>query len=190
MIRSMPFSSLPSPSLLRCAIALIPMLCFGLASGARADVAGDDMPSVEYRQTVMSIIGRNMGAMGDIMKNRLVLPGHVAVHAGQIAEMAQLIAPAFKKNVATDLTDAKPEIWQDWAKFEAAVADLGKAARTLEAAAKGSNAASVGPAMKALGKSCGGCHKPFRRPKEESFKTKSQLHDDDGDEDHDHDGHG
>ena len=33
--------------------------------------------------------------------------------------------------------------------------------------------------MKALGKSCGGCHKPFRKPKEESFKNKARSHDHD-----------
>lgn len=163
--------------MIRSTIASILIVCFGLASGLHAESHENDLPRVEYRQTVMSILGKNMGAMSDIMKNHLVLPGHVAVHAGQMAETAQLIAPAFKKNVSVDATDAKPEIWQDWAKFEAAIADFEEAARNLEAAARGGDPATVGPAMKALGKSCGGCHKPFRRPKEESFKNESRDHD-------------
>ncbi len=163
----------------RCVSAVILIVCFGSAAGVQADGHEQDVPRVEYRQTVMSIIGGNMGAMGDIMKNRLVLPGHVAVHAGQMAEMAKLIAPAFEKNIASDATDAKPEIWEDWTKFESAIADFEKAARNLAAAAEGSDPAAVGPAMKALGKSCGGCHKPFRQPKEESFKHKARNHDHD-----------
>jgi cytochrome c556 len=158
-------------ALTRCTIAAILFVCFGLASGVQADGDEDDAPMVGYRQMLMKVVGGNMAAMSDIMKYRLVLPGHVAVHSGQMAEMAQLIAPAFKENVATDATDAKQEIWQDWAKFESKIADFEKAARNLEAAAKGSDPAAVGPAMKALGKSCKGCHEPFRKPEEESFRN-------------------
>jgi cytochrome c556 len=151
---------------------LIVSLC--LTNNARADSHEDSGPQVEYRQTLMEIIGGNMGAMGVIMKNRLALPGHIAVHAGQMAEMARLIAPAFKNNVESNATDAEPEIWKDWAKFEASIDDFETAARNLQAAAEGADPAAVGPAMKALGKSCGGCHKPFRKPKEESFKNKAR----------------
>ena len=146
-------------------------ICCGLASGVQAADDENDAPMVGYRQMLMSVVGGNMGAMADIMKYRLDLPGHVAVHAGQMAALAPLIAPAFKENVETDATDAKPEIWQDWEKFESKIADFEKAARNLETAAKGGDPASVGPAMKALGKSCGDCHKLFRKPEEESFKN-------------------
>ena len=174
---------LNSFSLVRLTIVAAMVASFGLASGVQADSHEKDMPLVKYRQTVMAIVGGNMGAMGGIMKNRLDLPGHVAVHASELAEIAQLIGPAFKKNVATDATDAKPEIWQDWAKFEAAIADFEEAARNLEIAAAGSDPSAVGPAMKALGKTCGDCHDAFRKPKEESFKRKAEN------ADHDHDDH-
>lgn len=154
------------------------LILFLLASlhgtNAGADAAENAPPEVQYRQTLMSIVGSNMGAISDIMKNRLDLPGHIAVHAGEMADSAQLIAAAFKKNVSTGWTDAKPDIWTDWKGFESAIADFEKAARDLEAAARGSDPGAVGPAMKALGKSCGGCHKPYRKPKEESFKNKKR----------------
>jgi cytochrome c556 len=150
-------------------VALTLMVVAGVA---QADDHEANAARLKYRQSVMSIIGTNMGAIGDIMKNRLVLPGAVENHAGQMAESAALIGPAFKKAISDGPTDAKAEIWQDWAKFEKAIAGFEKSARALEAAAGGSDAAAVGPAMKALGKSCGGCHKPFRKPKEESFKKK------------------
>lgn len=160
-----------SSTLIRHTIAAISILALGLASEARADEHEMDAASVKYRQTLMSTIGSNMGAIGDIMKNRLDLPGHIQVHAGEMADSATLIAAAFKKNASSDATDAKAKIWKDWAKFEEAIADFKTAARNLEAAASGSDPAAVGPAMKALGKSCGGCHKPFRKEKEESYKT-------------------
>ena len=150
--------------------------CLALALAPVSNVGADDheegQAQIEYRQKVMSAIGTNMGAIGDIQKNRLDVPGAVANHAGQMADAAALIAPAFKKQLSAGATDAKPEIWADWAKFEEAIAGFEEAARNLASAANGSDPSAVGPAMRGLGKSCGGCHKPFRKPKEESYKSK------------------
>ncbi len=150
------------------AAALPPMMTAGLAS---ADSHEKDAAYIAYRQSVMSIVGTHMGAIGDIMKNGLEVPGAIAGHAEQMADAAALVAPAFKKELTLGATDAKPEIWSDWAKFEQAIADYEEAARGLAAAASAEDPSGVGPAMKALGKSCGGCHKPFRKPKEESYKS-------------------
>jgi cytochrome c556 len=137
----------------------------------RAEGAPGDKAVIEYRQMVMSAIGSNMGAIGGILKNQLPLPGAVANHAQQMADAAKLIGPAFKQKVVAGKTDAKAEIWKDWAKFEKAIADYEKAATALASAAKGSDPAATGAAVKALGESCGGCHDSFRKPKEESFRN-------------------
>ena len=139
---------------------------------AQAQAAPTDKASIEYRQLVMGAIGSNMGAIGGIMKNQLALPGAIANHARQMADAAKLIAPAFKQKVTAGKTDAQPEIWTDWAKFEAAAADYEKAATNLATAANGSDPAAVGLAVRALGESCGGCHDSFRKPKEESYKNR------------------
>jgi cytochrome c556 len=168
-----------STSLVRLVFAtfLITAVGLGLASEGRADQSEMDDAYVKYRQTVMEGIGNNMGAIGDILKNRLMLPGHVANHAQQLAESSELIAAAFKQKTQSTETDAKVEIWKDWTKFEAAIADFAAAAKDLQAAASGSDASAVGPAVKVLGKSCGGCHKSFRKPKEESFRKMKLDHD-------------
>lgn len=156
------------------------LVCFAattsalLAFPAQADQheSADDAPVLKYRQSVMSIVGTNMAAIGDIMKYGLDRPGAIANHAGQMADGAALIAPAFKKRVTEGPTDALPDIWTDWAKFEDAIAKYEEAARGLQAAASGGDASAVGPAVKALSKSCGGCHKPFKKRKEDSYKKK------------------
>ncbi len=179
MTPPIPFTLISSLSSLRAlfAMALIAgLLAFGPATPVGADGHLNDSPDVKYRQTLMSNIGSNMGGIGDILKNGLDLPGHIAVHAGNLAESAKLIGPAFKKNVEVDATDAKPEIWKDWAQFETAIDDLEKAARDLAAAAASNDAKTILPLVKALGKSCGGCHKSFRKPKEESYHRKSSNH--------------
>ena len=160
----------------RC-VASVSTPCLALVVGlAAASVATADSdaaePSIKYRQKLMSAVGANMGAIGDILKNGLELPGHVESHAAQMAESAKLIAAAFEKPLSEGATDAKPEIWEDQARFEQAIADFEEAARALETAAAGSNPKAVGPAVKALGDRCGDCHKPFRKPKEESYKNR------------------
>lgn len=163
-------SGLPS-GLLR---GVAPLLALGVLCGA--SIVHADSPeavaSLKYRQKLMSAIGANMGAMGDILKNRLDLPGHVESHAAQMAESAKLVAAAFREPVTEGPTDAEPEIWEDWAGFEKAIADFEKAARGLQSAAASGDGQAVGPAMKALGDSCGDCHEPFRKPKEESYKNR------------------
>ena len=89
----------------------------------------------------------------------------------QTVDTLVLIAPAFKQRVTAGKTDAKPEVWQDWGKFEQAIADYEKAATALAGAAKGSDPAATGAAVKALGESCTGCHDSFRKPKEQSYKN-------------------
>lgn len=138
----------------------------------RAQGAADEKAVIEYRQLVMGAVGSNMGAIGGILKNQLALPGAIANHAQQMADSAKLMGPAFKQKVTAGKTDAKPEIWSDWAKFEKAIADYEKAATNLAAAAKGSDPAATGAAVKALGESCGGCHESFRKPKEQSYKNR------------------
>ncbi len=142
------------------------------ASLVSAETPTPGQAEIEYRQKLMSTIGSNMGAISDILKNQLEVPGGVANHAGQMADAAALIAPAFRNPLTEGATDAKPEIWRDWAEFEKAISDYEEAARALAAAAEGDDPGAVGPAMRGLGKSCGGCHKPFRKPKEESYKNK------------------
>lgn len=144
-----------------------------LASAGLASAEGpEDEARIKYRQSLMAAVGANMGSISGILKNGLVMPGHVASHARQLSESSKLISAAFKQNIATGATDAKAEIWSDWAKFEEAIVEFGKASRTLESAAADGDPGAIGAAVKGLGKSCGGCHKPFRKPKEESFRNK------------------
>ncbi|MFK7897927.1 MAG: cytochrome c [Myxococcota bacterium] len=168
-IRNTPFFSLATLSVV-CVVAVL-TASIG-ANTAQADGHEADEAITKYRQSLMAGVGANMGALSGILKNGLNLPGHIESHAGQMAEEAGLIAAAFRKQTKTQATDAKPEIWTDWKGFESAIADYESAAKTLQAAAAAGDAGAVGKAMRGLGKSCGGCHKAYRTPKEESYKNR------------------
>jgi cytochrome c556 len=171
MHRPVPSLRRPIPPALALAAATSLAGSLGIAAAAQAQAATPGKAVIEYRQHVMGAIGSNMGAIGDIVKNQLDRPGAVAIHAQEMVDSARLIAPAFKQKVTDGKTDAKPEIWRDWPKFEKAIADYEKAATNLAETAKGSDPGATGVAVRALGKACGGCHDSFRKPKEESYKN-------------------
>lgn len=133
-------------------------------------LAQSDEAVIEYRQKVMQSIGANMGATGEILKEKLPYQAHIAHHAYQIQSASELITGAFKKQVAEGKTDAKTDIWKDWDKFAAAAKDLQEESGKLAMVAQSGDMAAIAAQVKAVGKACGGCHKPFRKPKEESYK--------------------
>ena len=140
--------------------------------GAGVAQAEDDKAWIEYRQKVMSAIGAEMGGIGDILKNGLPITPSIEYHATAISQSSHLVAPAFKQKVVAGATDAKPEIWSDPAKFQQAIDKMKSEADLLAAAVGEGNMDLVPERVKALGKSCGGCHESFRKPKEESYKNK------------------
>ena len=153
--------------------ALFLGLSFALAAGmAMPASAADDQAYVKYRQKVMSGVGADMGAISDILKNGLPFTASIALHAERLEDAASLIPTAFEKRVVDGPTDAKPEIWEKPEEFLEAIRALADAADDLEDAASDGDAAEIQTAFKALGKACGGCHKPFRKPKEESYKNR------------------
>lgn len=90
--------------------------------------------------------------------------GDAVAPAEKIAMNLKMAPKLFPKGSTEGETWAKPEIWDDWAKFEKAASDSAAAAEHLAMVAKSGDAAATGDAMKALGGTCGACHKPFRKP--------------------------
>jgi cytochrome c556 len=129
-----------------------------------------DEGAIKYRQKLMAGVGADMGAIGDVLKYGLPLPGHVAAHAKLLSERADLVAAAFERKVSAGPTDAKPEIWQKPDEFRTKTQAMKKAADELAKVAAGGDAAAIGRGVKALGDACGDCHESFRKPKEESYK--------------------
>lgn len=138
-----------------------------MLTGAQAQ---SDEHYLGYRQKVMKSMGASMGAIGDILKHKLPFAGHIGVHASDISRMSAVIAEAFEKEIVEGRTDSKPEVWQDWDKFVAAAETLQEEGAKLADIASGGDMAAIGAQVKNLGKACGDCHKPFRKPKEERFQ--------------------
>jgi cytochrome c556 len=134
--------------------------------------AQEDDAFVRYRQRVMAANVANMGAINDILKNKLPYQSHITAHAQDIQRMSMLISDAFKKDISAGKTDAKPEIWKEWNKFTAAADALGREAAELATVSQSGNMEAISAQVKKLDDACSDCHKPYRKPKEESYKNK------------------
>lgn len=132
--------------------------------------AQDDDALLSYRQKLMKSVGANKGAIDDIAKNELPFRDNIAAHARTLQEASTLIASAFKKEITEGRTDSQPAIWQEWDKYIAAADKMGEASAAVVAAVESGDDADLMAAMKDLGGSCGGCHKPYRKPKGERFE--------------------
>ncbi len=151
-------------------LLLVPILCLLALAGAYAQ---DDEMVIQYRQKVMAGQGNNISSIGDIMKNKLPHSAtQISLHAKILAEYSDLIEGAFEKNVSAGATDAKPEIWQNWDDFLAKAKALGDASSKLSEVAQGGDMRAIMTAVQAVGDSCRGCHNPYRKPEEESYKRK------------------
>ena len=135
-------------------------LGFLVAGVAAQDVA---QAQAEKRQKLM----QEQSAGNKAIKAAVEAKDYATVEAKAKDLMASSagIVGAFPAGSGTGKTKAKPEIWDKAADFASGAKNLGKAAGELAAAAKAGNADDVAVKMKAVGDTCGACHKAFRAEK-------------------------
>ncbi|OYY89297.1 MAG: hypothetical protein B7Y45_12445 [Sphingomonas sp. 28-66-16] len=113
-----------------------------------------------FHLAVASFLGIKAGiARGDDVKT-LALP------AAALAGWGKAIPTMFPPGTDTPESDALPTVWSDRAGFETAAANMSAAARTLADLGKAGDTAGFATQFGALGKTCGACHKDYRKPEE------------------------
>lgn len=150
----------------RFAKPLITCLALGsiVAAVGSAAIAADAPDKViAYRKAVMGSLGAHITAISSVVKGETSYVGHVSAHASAMAAAAGMIPDIFPEGTGEGDTRAKPEIWQDWAKFEKAAQNLQAQATKLAEVASGGDVAAIGAQLGEVGKACGGCHEPFRK---------------------------
>lgn len=145
-------------------------LLLGVAGFGVAQAQDKDAALIGYRQKLMQANGFHAGSIGAILKGEWPHKEDGAAHAKALAANAMLVINAFKAQTADVKTDAKQDIWKDWAKFEEKAKAFERETAKLAELAGSSDMSGVLAQMKAVGEACGACHKEFRKPKEESYK--------------------
>lgn len=128
-----------------------------LSGGALADAGVE----TDYRQAVMQSIGGHMVSMGTILKHQVHMRD-LALHADGLAALADIAPGVFPEDSKTAKSKALAAVWDDPEGFRAAMGRFTEAARDMSAAAASGEMSQIGPAIRALGGSCKGCHDDYK----------------------------
>lgn len=145
--------------------------CFVLMFSGDLNGHSDATGIVKERMDAMKDMGDANKVIGDMVKRKRPfdadeirsLATNIQRHGAQIPELF----PDTKDSREGHATEAKPIIWEQWGKFESLSNDLKRESEKLsEIAAKGDEKA-IRKQYAAVAKTCRGCHKDYRRPKDE-----------------------
>ncbi|MGE3769819.1 MAG: cytochrome c [Bdellovibrionales bacterium] len=131
---------------------------------AAGNAADPDM-AVKARRAVLKDFGREMKTLGGIAKGDIESERKQLIESARhMRELAPQPWPFFTQDtsVARAKTDAKPVIWSDPAGFRAAQENMIRAAEALSLAAATDKPDDIRAKIKALGDTCGACHKQFK----------------------------
>ena len=138
------------------------------ALGVLPAAAQDALSVIEKRQGVMKQQGKDLGAVKALLDGK---GEQAAAQAGAddlLKTLPQIPGVFPQKTSSTDYpgkTRAKPAIWAEWDKFNAAQKTALAKAQALDAAVKSGNKETIQAAFADLGKNgCTGCHDTFRAP--------------------------
>ena len=118
--------------------------------------------AIEYRQSVMTVMGTHFGRIGAVAKGETPYnKDEVAKNAAIVAMMSNLPWQAF--GPGTEGGKSRPDVWSDSAKFKSAADKLQVATANLNTAAQSGDLESIKKAFGATGQACKGCHDDFKK---------------------------
>jgi cytochrome c556 len=132
-----------------------------LALGVTAAIAQSDV--VEQRQDLMKQMGAQTRPIGGMMRGQEPFDlAKVQASLKVFSDNAQKATPLFPENSkGVGDTEALPSIWENKAKFDAALTKFGQDAQTAMASIK--DEASFKTEMPKVLSNCGSCHNDFRK---------------------------
>ena len=118
---------------------------------------------IKYRQNVMKSTAGHMGAIVDILKNRLPLEAHIVDHARSMLQISRMILSMFPEGSGKGRTKSKQAIWENWSEFKSVANDFERESVKLVEVAESGDMEALAKQVRATGKTCSGCHRNFRK---------------------------
>lgn len=146
----------------RVAIATMITAC-GASFAIAASTAPEDV--IKARQQSLKDLGAAAKVVRDQLKESTPDVEKIKAASVDIKKASNGIGHWFPQGTGAEAgvkTAAKPEIWTDHEGFSTAAKNFVEQADKFAQTAQAGDVAAIGPAFKALGQSCGGCHEKFR----------------------------
>ena len=120
--------------------------------------------AIKYRKAGFTLMAAHFGRLGAMAQGRVPFDAKVAAeNADVLATVAKLPWAAFGEGTDKGETRAKPEIWEEAAKFKEAADKNQAEIAKLVAAAKTGNLDNLKTAFGSAAPTCKACHDNFRK---------------------------
>ena len=120
--------------------------------------------AIKYRKAAFTVMGAHFGRIGAMASGKAPFDAAAAAaNADIVATMSKLPYAGFIEGTASGETRAKPEIWTERVKFDAAANKMQDEVSKLNVAAKSGNLDQIKVAFGAAGQSCKACHDNYRK---------------------------
>ena len=147
-------------------VVLVPMLVVSCGQKA-SEPDTPETAAFHYRDGLMTSIAWKVGKLRGMAQGEITVD-EAAFKKGahDVATLAGMITEGFIPNSVVQGSAALPEIWMNFADYTQKATDLQNAAQALAEAADANGFEASKGLVDAVGKSCGGCHRPYRRRQE------------------------
>jgi cytochrome c556 len=131
---------------------------------AQAQDADPKKEAIEYRQSVMKIVGWNFRPMGAMVKGERPFETKVfAAHAKDLAAVSSVnILAGFPEDTDGKGSKAKPEIWMKWDDFKDKMGAMQREVAKLGEVAAGGDEGAIKKQFGAAAKTCKACHDDYK----------------------------
>ena len=138
-------------------------MALAMAIPAQAQFAKAE-DAIKYRKASFTVMAAHFGRLGAMANGRIPFDAKLASeNADIVAAMSKLPWAAFGEGTDKGETRAKPEIWQESAKYKEAADNMQAAVMKLNTAAKAGNIDALKAAFGPAAASCKTCHDSFRQ---------------------------
>ena len=133
-----------------------------LITGETVSAANAPEHVIKYRQNLMTSAGGHLANVVLLAQGRVDFADGLITGTQAIVDLLEHSRVAFPEGTAEGDTRARAKIWEERAKFDAALEDSLVTVRQLAAAAKDRDLEAVNAALIPVARGCRSCHLSFR----------------------------
>jgi cytochrome c556 len=155
-------------SMIGALLSLVLVSACGQGQAPAVDPETPEGSAFLYRQAVMRVAANKSATVGAMARGEVpVDEAAFAKAVNDLNAVSGMMTEGFMPQGAPEGSRALPEIWTNWADFEAKAAALTTATQGLADATRTGGFAAGSPLVQSMAGNCGGCHRTYRMRTEE-----------------------